>query len=554
MIAGHAPVGHEPSPLERRPLPGWVVHLAAISISLLPIAYLVLRGCVSASLWLDEILYYNFEGHPAARAVQIGRPSSLWQHLTGIFAYSDVQHVIHKLFDISGFHLGMQPELYLRLPSLACFAASVIVLYFFAERSSGDRLWACGVALAFGSTPLFLFYAFEARVYSAASLLIIAFLAVLVAVLEGATGRIVAMGAVLGILVAWAFSWDACLLAAVGILLPVIVWRHPGHWRTGAQVALLIGFGSLLIALQAVYVSSLRVLGHHLIPQLEPQPFQRVFLTTAYGPFLGILRGHPEYLLAALLAISLVRARGRLGWCISAASVLSLALSVILMMKVGFGVSPRHQTALYAGLFVGLALTRSGWITKVLLANLIGLNLVLLPAVAGRIFDKGNAKQISEVIASSGPRVPIVVQHSYGLGYADPLQSFALVFYVDRVRPAKPSTPILELPTHRDVRNVLVDRDYFTDATRRLDFFASSPVEQWVAFLKSLPGNALWLVAPINSVKGVRQERRYESALQEAGFSKVRGSAREFGGYPTTDLVLWKRRARTARGAEGAAP
>ena len=45
---------------------------------------------------------------------------------------------------------------------------------FLARRTGADKLWAAGVALAFGSTPVFLFYAFEARVFSLAALLVIA--------------------------------------------------------------------------------------------------------------------------------------------------------------------------------------------------------------------------------------------------------------------------------------------------------------------------------------------------------------------------------------------
>lgn len=546
-------------PLESRarrgvPLPDWAIHLTVVVIGLLPITYLILRGCVSASLWLDEILYYNFERQPAVRALEIGGPVSVWQHVMGTFAYCDLQKIAHTVFGVFGFHLWSYPELYLRLASLVCFALSVIALYFVAVRFCGDRLWSFGVVLAFGSTPLFLSYAFEARVYSLGSLLVIAFLAALAAVLDDSTGWILATGAALGVLIVWVFEWNACLLAAVGILLPVIVWRHPGHWRKGTQVALIIAFGSLLVVLQAAYASSLHIVGQHLIPLLDPQPWRSVLLSTVYGPFLGLLRGDPEYVLGALLVISAFRAPGRLRWCIPAASAIALALSVILMATVGFGVSPRHQTALYAGLFVGLALARPGWIAKALLANLIGLNLVLLPGTAAKILDKANAKQISEAIGSGQRRFPVVVQHSYALGYPDPLHSFALVFYLDVADRTNASTPIYELPNHRDVRDVLADRDYFTDATRRLRFFASSPEVEWAAFLKSFQEKALWFVAPTNSSLGVAQERRYESVLKREGFAKVPGFPREFTGYPPTKLILWKRSGRAVGVAAASSP
>jgi len=185
---------------------------------------------------------------------------------------------------------------------------------------------------------------------------------------------------------------------------------------------------------------------------------------------------------------------------------------------------------------------RSGLLSKALLANLIGINLVLLPATAAKIEKKGNAKQIAEVIAS-GERLrqfPVVVQHSYAIGYTDPLHTLALAFYLDGLDPGKTATPILELPSHRDVREVWIDRDYFLNSAPKLAFYSSSPVDDWRRFLNALPDRALWLVAPAGPVNRT-QERNYESVLRETGFSQVRGIPETFDGYPTTRLMLWTR-------------
>ena len=205
-----------------------------------------------------------------------------------------------------------------------------------------------------------------------------------------------------------------------------------------------------------------------------------MFFSTVYGPFLGLLRDYPEYILGALLAIAFFRGRGKLGWCIPASAGIGLALSVVLMSRYGWGVSPRHQVPLYGAIFAGFALTSAGIVPRALLAILIGLNLVLLPATVGRILDKGNAKQIAEVIksAESLRPIPVVVQHSYTLGYPDPLHSLALAFYLNDVDPRRPPTPILELPTHRDVRNVRLDRDYFLNGAEKVQIYAASPVDQ----------------------------------------------------------------------------
>ncbi len=399
------------------------------------------------------------------------------------------------------------------------------------------------MALAFGSTPAFLFYSFEARVYSLAGLLVIAFLVSLSSVLEGARGWGVAAAAFLGTVAVWAHLWNVCLLAGVGLCLPFILWRDPEHWRKTGRVTVAIGFGAAFAVAQALYVFSLRVPGQHGIPLFEPQPLKSLLYSTAYGPFLGLLRGDPEYVLGILLAISLFRVRGKLGWCLPAAVWLALALSILLMSRFGFGISPRHQTALYAGIFACLALTRSGFVSKALLANLIGLNLVLLPATAERIEAKGNAKQIAQVIATGQllRRTPVVVQHSYNLGYPDPLHSFALAFYLDGLRRDEAVTPILELPTHRDVRGVLLDRDYFANGEKRLAVFTRAPIEEWKETLARWPSRFLWFVAPSGGLD-LKQARVYEAALKATGFARVRGVQEQFTGYPTTRLMLWARR------------
>ena len=71
--------------------------------------------------------------------------------------------------------------------------------------------------------------------------------------------------------------------------------------------------------------------------------------------------------------------------------------------------------------------------------------------------------------------------------------------------------------------------------------FARSPVDEWIAFLKDPPAKAVWLVEPAGP-RNLVQQRKYESALKAAGFSRVRGIPGEFDGYPTTKLALWKKR------------
>jgi hypothetical protein len=520
----------------------WRSHWVAIAGAFLPLGYCLIRGSMGASLWLDEILYYNFEKHPELRAIELGVPGSFWARRLGPYAYCDWMRGVHGIFDLTGFHIWLNPELYLRLPSLLFFAASVVLLYFLALKIGGDRLWAFGVALAFGSAPGFLFYAFEARVYSFAALAVIAFLTCVVFVLEGAGPKVVALGVALGVLVAWSHPWNAPLLAGLGLCLPFLVWRRPRQWRRGVQIAVLIGAGSALTVLQAAYIFSIRVPGQHGIPFLEPQPWRSVLWSTVYGPFLGLLRGDPEYVLGILFAIAIWRAKPPQGWCVPVSTAIGLALSVVAISKLGNGISPRHQMGLYAGIFVSLAVMRAGYVSKALLANIVGINLVLLAGTAQRIEAKGNAGEIAHVIASSNPAVPVVVQHSYGFGYADPLHSIPLAFYLagDGLRPGAPARPILELPTHRDVSRVRIDKDYFVNGVARIGEFSRAPVEEWAAYLLSSSASSLWLVAPQSSPVDLTQEKQYEIALRRAGFVRDPG-VREFTGHPSTKLMLFRR-------------
>src|SRR4029078_10255226 len=120
-------------------------------------------------------------------------------------------------------------------------------------------------------------------------------------------------------------------------------WRGSERWRTGARVALVIRPGLVFVWIQKLYVFSLGAPAQRGLRLFDPQPLRSVFCSTVYGPFLGLLRDYPEYVLGALLAIALFRGRAKLGWCVPASAAIALALSVVLMSRYGWGVSPRHQ-------------------------------------------------------------------------------------------------------------------------------------------------------------------------------------------------------------------
>jgi len=444
------------------------------------------------------------------------------------------------LFEVVGLTVSANPELYLRLPALAAFALAVVAVYGIAVRAGADILWAAGVALAFGSTPLFLFYAFEARTYSFCALLVVVFLALLAAVAEGRGGTGIGIAAAaVGALLPWAHPWNACVVVALAALLPVVFWR--AGRKTGLRLAATLAPGAAFTLLQWLWFRSIRAPGHQGLPFFDPQPFAAVFWSTVNGPFLSLLTGEPELVLFALLGLAVARARGRLGWWVGASVVAALALSVLAMWRVGLGVSPRHQVGLYGGIFVALALAQVRASGRVLLAILVGLNLVLLPRTVDRVLAKGNAGRIAAVVRADQREAsaPVVVQHSYAMGYPDPLLTFPLAFYLGPAGHGG-SHRVLELPSHRDVTDLEIDRPYFLDPARTLPEFERSDEAGWIDFLRATPDRALFLVTTRASPANVRQAKSYERALAAAGFSRS-GQSLEFDGYPPARLALWVR-------------
>src|SRR5258708_10341050 len=74
--SGDRPSGLTLEKLKAALSPDWPGPVVAIVLALCPLAYCLLRGAMGASLWLDEILYFNHERFPAGRAVELGRPGS----------------------------------------------------------------------------------------------------------------------------------------------------------------------------------------------------------------------------------------------------------------------------------------------------------------------------------------------------------------------------------------------------------------------------------------------------------------------------------------------
>ena len=127
--------------------------------------------------------------YPALRSGRDGAAGIPDRPVFTNYFYCDIQRLFHALVRPLGLTLQRDPELYLRLLSLLAFVAAVVLLYVRSNRESRSWWWTVASTLAFSAAPLFLFYAFEARVYEFSTLAVIAYLAVFAAALRKPDSR-----------------------------------------------------------------------------------------------------------------------------------------------------------------------------------------------------------------------------------------------------------------------------------------------------------------------------------------------------------------------------
>jgi hypothetical protein len=134
----------------------WRRNGAYLFIGLL-VVYVVLRGFVGAAarlFWFDEFLTLTIAGQRT--------PPEMWATLNRGF---DIHPPLFYLVERLALLVPVKQEAALRLPSIVAFACTVVCIFAYAKRRSGE-LAGCVCAVLLLSTSLFDRYLVEARPYS----------------------------------------------------------------------------------------------------------------------------------------------------------------------------------------------------------------------------------------------------------------------------------------------------------------------------------------------------------------------------------------------------
>ena len=527
-----------------------------------PLAAVLALGAGSASLWLDEITYFRLQSDLALRAAEIGRPGSAIAPFFSNFFYCDVQRAFQSVLGAMGVvRFETSPEWLVRSLATAAYAATVVLIALRAGRR-GSPWSAVAGALLFATTPVFLYYAFEARVYALAS-----FLAVfLLERIESAAARLTPASALtvalLGVLVAHLHLWTLCLFAAllsraalealrrrrstplVGVLLAASVpaigtilleygfmkatqppeplfalfWRQPLR-GTLAQTSLSIFEGPLQV--QFVF----------------QQPLVRVFVA-------GCL------VLLGLLVVGALREpepEGTFG-ARSAAGVALGALAISVALAVGFGyfVHGRYQVPLFAALFWAIARGLSSRRSLLLALLLVAGEAVLLPSSAAAIRAKSNDAEIAGAVLKGGDRASaaVIVQHGVISGYPAPHHTIGLDFYLNDVHPDGDPIPIFELPDLRPTQGDHGTYRYFNGGEPLLARSLEIRPEAFRAWADREARADIWVVQPLWRV--IPSDRQVAALLEvligEGGYAL--DGRFVVPGYPMAQLVHLRRASR----------
>jgi hypothetical protein len=439
----------------------------AAAVVLLPLAAVLALGAGSASLWLDEITYFRLQSDLALRAAEIGRSGSVIAPFFSSFFYCDVQRAFQAFLGAAGIvRFETSPDWLARSLSVAAYAATLALIALRTRRRESP--WgAVAGALLFAAAPVFLYYAFEARVYA-----LVSFLAVLLLErIENAAARRTLVStltvAILGVLVAQLHLWTLCLFAALLARAALEVLRR----RRATPLV-----GALLAA--SVPAIATIVLEYAFMKTTQPpeplfalfarQPLGGTLAQTGLSIFEGPLQVQFVFqqalvrafvagclVLLGLLVIVALREpepEGTFG-ARSAAGVALGALAISVALAVGFGyfVHGRYQVPLFAALFWAIARGLSSRRSLLLALLLVAGEAVLLPSSAAAIRAKSNDAEIAGAVLKGGSRAAaaVIVQHGVISGYPAPHHTIGLDFYLNDVHPDREPIPIFELPDLR---------------------------------------------------------------------------------------------------------
>ena len=527
---------------------------------LAPFAGALASNLVHASLWLDEITYHYLESDMALRAAELGRSGSAFAPRLGIFFFCDVQRLLHALVRPLGLTLSRDPELYLRLSSIASYVVAALALYAYLRRRLPRRTDAFLGAAAFSSTPIFLHYAFEARVYEMTTMLVVLLVIALDEASRNPSAARLALVAVLGLVTAHSHLWTLCLFGALMLVAAaqVLKERRLTSWARAAGAASLPALA--LIGAQVLYMRATDP-GASLFPPFRRQEGLFTLFQLGFSNFLGvqqtqfILRTDMKLIVVAhvavfaLLALALLSARSRTrpedgirasDW--TSVAVLSLFFCWVLAVGYGYYTHARYHVPLMGAFFFAVAFDPSRP-KRIVYALIIACNLGLLPATLMAIRDKGNVKEVAELIRERRNRdVSVVCQHVVSGGFPLPLQAVGLDFYLNVLHPDEPPIRIFEKPGLVQTNGRRGVYDLFAGGFPVMGPYLRSMPELWRSKRELIGSHFFSLEQVWNIPEGNRQNQDFARVMLERGDLEVAGKY-YVPGFPRTLLVEVRRRA-----------
>lgn len=530
--------------------------MGALVVVLAPLGIVTFLGAGSASLWLDEITYFRLQSDVALRAAEIGRPGSAVAPFFSNFFFCDVQRAFQAMIVALGLiRPGQGPEWLVRALSLVSYAATAILIVFWPVRRGGSVLTSLVGGLLFAGAPIFLFYAFEGRVYAFVSFLIVVLLIAVERASRGpGPGRLVLV-AILGVAVARLHLWTLCLF--VSLLLWGIVEAIRRRRVTPPVKAVLASSlpGLGVIGLEYVCMKATQP-PDPLFRLFERQPLswtlEQTVLSIFSGPgqvqhaFQG-LQGTLFVVLCvavfAFLAVAACRAprsEGVFGAPDAAVvAVGALIFSVALAVGFGYFVHGRYQVPLVAALFYAVARGLSTRRDRLLALLLVSAEIVLLPQTAAAIRAKSNDGEISRLILGNGDRTSadVIVQHGVISGYPAPHHAIGLDFYLNDLHPKEAPIPIFELPDLKATNGDHGTYRYFNGGEPLLARTLEVPLDRFRAWARTQGRPDVWVVQPLWRFKPSEEQAAALLGLlvDEAGY-KVAGQF-VAPGYPAARVV-----------------
>jgi hypothetical protein len=532
--------------------------LAAVAL-FVPLAAVLALGAGSASLWLDEITYFRLQSDLALRAAEIGRSGSAFAPFVSNFFYCDVQRAFQAVLGAVGVvRFETSPEWLVRSLSIAAYAATVVLIALKAGRR-GNPWSAVAGALLFATAPVFLYYAFEARVYALVSFLAVLLLERIESAAERGTRVSLLTLAALGVLVARLHLWTLCLFAALLARAALEALRR-------RRMTPLIG---ALLAASVPAIGTILLEYGFMKATQPPEPLFELFARQPLGGTLAqtglsIFEGPFQVqfvfqqplsrtfvagclVLLGLLVVGALREpepEGTFG-ARSATGVALLALAISVALAVGFGyfVRGRYQMPLFAALFWAIARGLSSRRSLLLALLLVAGEAVLLPSSAAAIRAKSNDAEIAGAVLKGGSRAAtaMIVQHGVISGYPAPHHTIGLDFYLNDLRPDGERIPIFELPDMRPTQGDHGTYRYFNGGPTLLARSLEIHRDCYDAWTERTGFRDLWVVEPLWDVAPSRKQVR---ALLEALTARrrfVEVTRLYAPGYPSSLLIQLRR-------------